>query len=219
MLEHIQCNIIQLPMTLKIVHYTHKDNLPKILASGMIFDQLRRNKKNIKVGEGDLSRTCCYPTNTYNSRPEKCNEGCGLFFRVLKPGQKLKKPFNNHVAMVFNVSILSRYKWHINFCENNGLWIDDGVAYLGDGDDTCPNSSNKIKDIMATEFDQASAEIIVYDSIDLRDLDYIVDRNMESVPFVIKSRSKSKSRSKKSRNSVNTRSRSKILYSRRTKTV
>lgn len=69
---------------LKIMHYTHKDNLPKILESGMIFDQLRRNKKNIRVGEGDLSRTCCYPTNTYKKRPAKCTEGCGLYFRMVR---------------------------------------------------------------------------------------------------------------------------------------
>lgn len=206
-------------MSLKLVHYTHKDNLPKILATGMIFDQLRRNKKNIKVGEGDLSRTCCYPTNSYNTRPGKCTEGCGLYFRVVKPGQKVQRPFIGYVAMVFNASILSRYKWHINFCENNGLWIDDGIAHLGN-EDVCPNSSSKKKDMMDTEFEQLDGEIIIYESIDLRDLDYVVDRSMERV---VKSWSKSKSRSsKKSHNSNKSRAYSKTptnVYSRRNKTA
>jgi hypothetical protein len=208
-------------MSLKLVHYTHKDNLPKILATGMIFDQLRRNKKNIKVGEGDLSRTCCYPTNSYNTRPGKCTEGCGLYFRVVKPGQKVQRPFSGYVAMVFNASILSRYKWHINFCENNGLWIDDGIAHLGN-EDVCPNSSSKKKDMMDIDFEQLDGEIIIYESIDLRDLDYVVDRSMERVP-IVKSWSKSKSRSsKKSHNSNKSRAYSKTptnVYSRRNKTA
>ncbi len=189
---------------LKIVHYTHKDNLPKILESGMIFDQLRRNKKNIRVGEGDLNRKCCYPTNSYTKRPPKCTEGCGLYFRVVKPGQKIQRPFINNVAMVFDGAVLSRYKWHINFCENNGLWIDDGIAHFG-SEDVCVNSSNKLADVLNTDFDQLDAEIIIYDSIDLRNLVSVLDRNMKDVPFSVKNsasvsvrRSKSKSRRMKS---------------------
>lgn len=208
-------------MGVKLVHYTHKDNLPKILATGMIFDQLRRNKKNIKVGEGDLSRTCCYPTNSYNTRPGKCTEGCGLYFRVVKPGQKVQRPFSGYVAMVFNASILSRYKWHINFCENNGLWIDDGIAHLGN-EDVCPNSSSKKKDMMDTDFEQLDGEIIIYESIDLRDLDYVVDRSMERVGS--KSQTKSQSRRSQSKSKSKNRKSMQVktttnTLSRRRKTV
>jgi hypothetical protein len=104
------------------------------------------------------------------------------------------------VAMVFDGAVLSRYKWHINFCENNGLWIDDGIAHFGI-EDVCENSSNKLADVLNTDFDQLDAEIIIYDSIDLRNLVSVLDRNMKDVPFSIKnivSRSKSKSRRMKS---------------------
>ncbi len=205
-------------MSVKIVHYTHKDNLPKILESGMIFDQLLRNKRNIRVGEGDLSRTCCYPTNSYTKKPNKCTEGCGLYFRVVKPGQKIMKPFAGYVAMVFDESILSRYKWHINFCENNGLWIDDGIAHLGH-EDVCSNSSDKISDILTTDFDQMDGEIIIYRSIDLKNLESIFDRNMNSIPF-IRAVSKSKSKSKSLRKTKsNSRMRSAKTQSRRAKTL
>lgn len=195
-------------MSVKIVHYTHKDNLPKILESGMIYDQLLRNKTKIRVGEGDLTRRCCYPTNSFKTKPKTCTEGCGLYFRVVKPGQKIIKPFANNVALVFDEHILNRYKWHMNFCENNGLWIDDGIAHLG-SEGVCQNSSDKLSDVLTTDFDQLDGEIIIYKSVDLKNLESIFDRNMNSIPFTRnRSKSKSKTRSwKKSRSSDKSRRR------------
>ena len=76
--------------------------------------------------------------------------------------------------------------------------------------------------MMDIDFEQLDGEIIIYESIDLRDLDYVVDRSMERVP-IVKSWSKSKSRSsKKSHNSNKSRAYSKTptnVYSRRNKTA
>jgi len=208
---------------LQLVHYTSRQNLQKILDSGHILDQLGRHKMKVVTGEGDTSRICCYPTNTYKgiesqhkTKPQvastkktpKCTEGCGVYFRIVKPGQKIIPPRKTQVALVFSQSLLHRYKWHINFCENNGLYIDDHIPWYGDDNITdCPNSTSSIAEVMDTTFDQRDGEIIVYESIDLKDLVHIIDstgtRNMEGLYGATQTRSRSKSRNR-------TKSRSKI---------
>lgn len=125
-----------------LVHYTPIKNLDGILAENKLLDNLgRKRNKMTAEGEGSIKRKCCYPTNTYKDIQEgkmKCNEGCGVYFRVVKDINKIKKPFKNQVAFVFGSSILKKHKWHINFCENNGLWINDGIPYFGDDSNECP---------------------------------------------------------------------------------
>ena len=201
---------------LQLVHYTSRQNLQKILDSGHILDQLGRHKMKVVTGEGDTSRICCYPTNTYTGieskhksktkvastkKQPKCTEGCGVYFRIVKPGQKIIPPRKTQVALIFSQSLLRRYKWHINFCENNGLYMDDHIPWYGDDNITyCPNSSSSITEVMATPFDRREAEIIVYESIDLKDLVQIIystgTQNMEGVYGATKSRSRSRSRSR-----------------------
>ena len=201
---------------LQLVHYTSRQNLQKILDSGRILDQLGRHKMKVVTGEGDTSRICCYPTNTYKGiesqhktkqtstkKPPKCTEGCGVYFRIVKPGQKIVPPRKTQVALVFSQSLLRRYKWHINFCENNGLYMDDHIPWYGDDSNTnCPNSSSTIAAVMATEFNQRDGEIIVYESIDLKDLVQIIDstgtQNVEGVYGATTTRSRSNNRTKSS---------------------
>lgn len=154
----------------KLLHYTSAKNVDKIVESGRLLDNLGRIFKPVNVGEGELGRQCCYPSNTYSElekKGSKCGEGCGVYFRVAKEGEKIPRPKRGKVLFIFNSELLKHHKWHINFCENNGLFIDDNVAAFGSGADDCPNSSSNIDDVENTEFDADDAEIIVYESVPL----------------------------------------------------
>jgi hypothetical protein len=189
---------------IRLVHYTSLANLKTIVESGRIMDQLGRayTKTAVREGEGDLRRKCCYPTNTYRGiqakydadaklrsvkMKDRCTEGCGVFFRVLKPGDTMKPPRKNQVALLFDeMLLLANTKWHVNFCENNGLFIDDHVPWFGDDTVTdCPNSSFSLNDVLATKYDANDAEIIIYGSVDLKYLVTALDHKMSPINIPI----------------------------------
>ena len=78
---------------MELIHYTNLSNLPNILQSGKILDNLARGKMHVVAGEGDPARKFCYPNYSYNTRPYKCDETCSVFMRIRKPDQPFVKPF------------------------------------------------------------------------------------------------------------------------------
>jgi hypothetical protein len=220
---------------IELVHYTHKNNLSKILESGKLYDQKDRAKfTDIIVGEGDFNRKLCDPM-LKEVDFDKCNEAYGVYFRVHVQGKKFIKPKRNHVAIVLSGNILHKYKWHINYCENNGFFIRDHNVPFGDGRDDCPNSCNSLEDIDISQIDPYDSEILIHKTVSILRNKYLLrvvdDKNEEIVnvhllrtslsPQSIKSRSRSKTSTRKSR-SLSRRSKSRsysLSKTRKTKSI
>jgi hypothetical protein len=153
-----------------IVHATSLRNLPKILRYGYLYTQPSRQKlqeTNLVIGEGDSSRKLCSHTATLDElKSSKCEESVGVYFRVYPTLESIPEPKRNQALIVLDAAILQHYKWHINYCENNGFLIREGEnAYFGDEDKDCPPS--EIGHIDLSKIDSDDSEILVHGDVHL----------------------------------------------------
>jgi hypothetical protein len=153
-----------------IVHATPLRNLSKILRYGYLYTQPSRKKlqeTNLAIGEGDVSRKLCPHTTTLDEiKSSGCEESIGVYFRVYPTLESIPEPKRNQALIILHASILTHYKWHINYCENNGFIIQEGEnAYFGDEDKVCPPS--EIGHIDLSKIDTDDSEILVHSDVHL----------------------------------------------------
>lgn len=153
-----------------IVHATPLKNLAKIIRYGYLFTQLSRkklNESNIVIGEGSEIRTLCHPMTTLvEIQQNDCDEAIGVYFRVYPTLKSIPPPKRGNAQIILHGSILQHYDWHVNYCENNGIFIREGEkAYFGDETKDCFPSEMKKVDL--SKIDTDDSEIIVYSDVNI----------------------------------------------------
>ena len=153
-----------------LVHSTSLKNLAKIIRYGHLFTQPSRQKLResaIIIGEGDEKRKLGHPLSTMEEiHKNDYEEAIGVYFRVFPTLESIRQPRRGTALIILRNTILQHYKWHVNYCENNGFFIRQGeTAYFGNETGPCPPS--EIGAIDLSKIDTEDSEILVYSDVDI----------------------------------------------------
>lgn len=153
-----------------LVHVTSLKNLPKIIRYGHLFTQLSRQKlreTGIVSGEGGENRKLGDPMITREEIiRHDYSEAVGVYFRVYPTLESIRQPRRGTASIILRSAILQHYKWHVNYCENNGFFIRQGEnAYFGEGTQECPAST--VGEVDLSKIHTEDSEILVYSDVDI----------------------------------------------------
>ena len=166
------------PFPVKLIHFTHIDNLLKIKNGGLILDQKSRKLQNVNaiaMSGSDTRKLCEFNIPYEEIISNKCLEAYGVYFRVYPIDANITiydiREFKNPslvCGLVFNESILNDFPWHLNLCENNGFYIyDDLRAPFCGGNLKKSYDSTTISLLKQSDLDPTQFELVIRSNVPL----------------------------------------------------